>query len=289
MAQKETAVVEEITVREGASTTVDQTTEGANSTTTGHALNATIPTSHSETHATGARLHAHQAPTRAAQIDGTMTIEEATEATEPKAGTTTTEADAEDSVQKGGSTTTDVEDSVQKGGSTMTDVEDSVQKGGSTTTDVEDSVQKGGSTTTDAEAAKTAGRSTATIGPVLNATTPISHSEMPATGAKLHAPVVAEDDSETTGTARLEVKIREKVTEAVEMTIAETKVLGGGVSNATTGMVHFARRVENAPVTLTTNLHAISGPLENLNVKTIEEVKSNGCRNALPQCLGSTG
>ena len=245
MAQKETAVVEEITVREGASTTVDQTTEGANSTTTGHALNATIPTSHSETHATGARLHAHQAPTRAAQIDGTMTIEEATEATEPRAGTTTT--------------------------------------------DVEDSVQKGGSTTTDVEAAKTAGRSTATIGPVLNATTPISHSEMPATGAKLHAPVVAEDDSETTGTARLEVKIREKVTEAVEMTIAETKVLGGGVSNATTGMVHFARRVENAPVTLTTNLHAISGPLENLNVKTIEEVKSNGCRNALPQCLGSTG
>ena len=247
MAQKETAVVEEITAREGASTTVDQTTEGANSTTTGHALNATIPTSHSETHATGARLHAHQAPTRAAQIDGTITIEEATEATEPKAGTTTTEAD--------------VEDSVQKGGSTMTDV----------------------------EAAKTAGRSTATIGPVLNATTPISHSEMPATGAKLHAPVVAEDDSETTGTARLEVKIREKVTEAVEMTIAETKVLGGGVSNATTGMVHFARRVENAPVTLITNLHAISGPLENLNVKTIEEVKSNGCRNALPQCLGSTG
>lgn len=245
MAQKETAVVEEITVREGASTTVDQTTEGANSTTTGHALNATIPTSHSETHATGARLHAHQAPTRAAQIDGTMTIEEATEATEPRAGTTTT--------------------------------------------DVEDSVQKGGSTTTDVEAAKTAGRSTATIGPVLNATTPISHSEMPATGAKLHAPVVAEDDSETTGTARLEVKIREKVTEAVEMTIAETKVLGGGVSNATTGMVHFARRVENAPVTLTINLHAISGPLENLNVKTIEEVKSNGCRNALPQCLGSTG
>ena len=245
MAQKETAVVEEITAREGASTTVDQTTEGANSTTTGHALNATIPTSHSETHATGARLHAHQAPTRAAQIDGTMTIEEATEATEPRAGTTTT--------------------------------------------DVEDSVQKGGSTTTDVEAAKTAGRSTATIGPVLNATTPISHSEMPATGAKLHAPVVAEDDSETTGTARLEVKIREKVTEAVEMTIAETKVLGGGVSNATTGMVHFARRVENAPVTLTTNLHAISGPLENLNVKTIEEVKSNGCRNALPQCLGSTG
>ena len=273
MAQKETAVVEEITAREGASTTVDQTTEGANSTTTGHALNATIPTSHSETHATGARLHAHQAPTRAAQIDGTMTIEEATEATEPRAGTTTT----------------DVEDSVQKGGSTTTDVEDSVQKGGSATTDVEDSVQKGGSTTTDAEAAKTAGRSTATIGPVLNATTPISHSEMPATGAKLHAPVVAEDDSETTGTARLEVKIREKVTEAVEMTIAETKVLGGGVSNATTGMVHFARRVENAPVTLTTNLHAISGPLENLNVKTIEEVKSNGCRNALPQCLGSTG
>ena len=261
MAQKETAVVEEITAREGASTTVDQTTEGANSTTTGHALNATIPTSHSETHATGARLHAHQAPTRAAQIDGTMTIEEATEATEPRAGTTTTDAD----------------------------VEDSVQKGGSTTTDVEDSVQKGGSTTTDVEAAKTAGRSTATIGPVLNATTPISHSEMPATGAKLHAPVVAEDDSETTGTARLEVKIREKVTEAVEMTIAETKVLGGGVSNATTGMVHFARRVENAPVTLTTNLHAISGPLENLNVKTIEEVKSNGCRNALPQCLGSTG
>ena len=247
MAQKETAVVEEITAREGASTTVDQTTEGANSTTTGHALNATIPTSHSETHATGARLHAHQAPTRAAQIDGTITIEEATEATEPKAGTTTTEAD------------------------------------------VEDSVQKGGSTTTDAEAARTAGRSTATIGPVLNATTPISHSEMPATGAKLHAPVVAEDDSETTGTARLEVKIREKVTEAVEMTIAETKVLGGGVSNATTGMVHFARREENAPVTLTTNLHAISGPLENLNVKTIEEVKSNGCRNALPQCLGSTG
>lgn len=247
MAQKETAVVEEITAREGASTTVDQTTEGANSTTTGHALNATIPTSHSETHATGARLHAHQAPTRAAQIDGTMTIEEATEATEPRAGTTTTEAD------------------------------------------VEDSVQKGGSTTTDAEAARTAGRSTATIGPVLNATTPISHSEMPATGAKLHAPVVAEDDSETTGTARLEVKIREKVTEAVEMTIAETKVLGGGVSNATTGMVHFARRVENAPVTLITNLHAISGPLENLNVKTIEEVKSNGCRNALPQCLGSTG
>ena len=247
MAQKETAVVEEITAREGASTTVDQTTEGANSTTTGHALNATIPTSHSETHATGARLHAHQAPTRAAQIDGTMTIEEATEATEPKAGTTTTEAD------------------------------------------VEDSVQKGGSTTTDAEAARTAGRSTATIGPVLNATTPISHSEMPATGAKLHAPVVAEDDSETTGTARLEVKIREKVTEAVEMTIAETKVLGGGVSNATTGMVHFVRRVENAPVTLITNLHAISGPLENLNVKTIEEVKSNGCRNALPQCLGSTG
>ena len=247
MAQKETAVVEEITAREGASTTVDQTTEGANSTTTGHALNATIPTSHSETHATGARLHAHQAPTRAAQIDGTMTIEEATEATEPRAGTTTTEAD------------------------------------------VEDSVQKGGSTTTDAEAAKTAGRSTATIGPVLNATTPISHSEMPATGAKLHAPVVAEDDSETTGTARLEVKIREKVTEAVEMTIAETKVLDGGVSNATTGMVHFARRVENAPVTLTINLHAISGPLENLNVKTIEEVKSNGCRNALPQCLGSTG
>lgn len=245
MAQKETAVVEEITVREGASTTVDQTTEGANSTTTGHALNATIPTSHSETHATGARLHAHQAPTRAAQIDGTMTIEEATEATEPRAGTTTT--------------------------------------------DVEDSVQKGGSTTTDVEAAKTAGRSTATIGPVLNATTPISHSEMPATGAKLHAPVVAEDDSETTGTARLEVKIREKVTEAVEMTIAETKVLGGGVSNATTGMVLFARRVENAPVTLTINLHAISGPLENLNVKTIEEVKSNGCRNALPQCLGSTG
>ena len=261
MAQKETAVVEEITAREGASTTVDQTTEGANSTTTGHALNATIPTSHSETHATGARLHAHQAPTRAAQIDGTMTIEEATEATEPKAGTTTTEADVEDSVQKGGSTTTDVEDSVQRGGSTMTDV----------------------------EAAKTAGRSTATIGPVLNATTPISHSEMPATGAKLHAPVVAEDDSETTGTARLEVKIREKVTEAVEMTIAETKVLGGGVSNATTGMVHFARRVENAPVTLIINLHAISGPLENLNVKTIEEVKSNGCRNALPQCLGSTG
>ena len=245
MAQKETAVVEEITAREGASTTVDQTTEGANSTTTGHALNATIPTSHSETHATGARLHAHQAPTRAAQIDGTMTIEEATEATEPRAGTTTT--------------------------------------------DVEDSVQKGGSTTTDVEAAKTAGRSTATIGPVLNATTPISHSEMPATGAKLHAPVVAEDGSETTGTARLEVKIREKVTEAVEMTIAETKVLGGGVSNATTGMVLFARRVENAPVTLTINLHAISGPLENLNVKTIEEVKSNGCRNALPQCLGSTG
>ena len=275
MAQKETAVVEEITVREGASTTVDQTTEGANSTTTGHALNATIPTSHSETHATGARLHAHQAPTRAAQIDGTMTIEEATEATVPRAGTTTTEADVEDSVQKGGSTMTDVEDSVQKGGSTMIDVEDSVQKGGSTMTDV--------------EAAKTAGRSTATIGPVLNATTPISHSETPATGAKLHAPVVAEDDSETTGTARLEVKIREKVTEAVEMTIAETKVLGGGVSNATTGMVHFARRVENAPVTLTTNLHAISGPLENLNVKTIEEVKSNGCRNALPQCLGSTG
>ena len=226
MAQKETAVVEEITVREGASTTVDQTTEGANSTTTGHALNATIPTSHSETHATGARLHAHQAPTRAAQIDGTMTIEEATEATEPRAGTTTTEADVEDSVQKGGSTTTDVEDSVQRGGSTMTDVEDRFN----------------GSTTTDVEAAKTAGRSTATIGPVLNATTPISHSEMPATGAKLHAPVVAEDDSETTGTARLEVKIREKVTEAVEMTIAETKVLGGGVSNATTGMVHFARR-----------------------------------------------
>ena len=154
---------------------------------------------------------------------------------------------------------------------------------------MEDSVQKGGSTTTDVEAAKTAGRSTATIGPVLNATTPISHSETPATGAKLHAPVVAEDDSETTGTARLEVKIREKVTEAVEMTIAETKGLGGGVSNATTGMVHFARRVENAPVTLTINLHAISGPLENLNVKTIEEVKSNGCRNALPQCLGSTG
>ena len=226
MAQKETAVVEEITAREGASTTVDQTTEGANSTTTGHALNATIPTSHSETHATGARLHAHQAPTRAAQIDGTMTIEEATEATEPKAGTTTTEADVEDSVQKGGSTTTDVEDSVQRGGSTMTDVEEAE---GRFNNDRREDVQD-------------RGRSTATIGPVLNATTPISHSEMPATGAKLHAPVVAEDDSETTGTARLEVKIREKVTEAVEMTIAETKVLGGGVSNATTGMVHFARR-----------------------------------------------